>query len=163
MNMIEKMRKLVGLPCRECGGKGYVVDSDVSAFIEKNGLALYQAADTLMANEITYGGLGSIPIGAWEDLGLSEDQAMEFATEVGNSHKLHACGACNGQEDHPSPLKTATDVIKSLRANDRRRRAEWESKNKATPEARRNTRLRRMAVAIRYAQQTDDINLGPAE
>jgi hypothetical protein len=161
MKVVQKLWKVAGLPCWECGGKGYVVDADVARFIRKNGLALYQASEALMANEITYGGLGSIPIGAWEELGLSEDQAMEFATEVGYVHAFHACRVCKGQENHPWPLKTATDVINSLRANDRRRYAEREAKR--TPKDIRNRRLSRMAVAIRYAQQTDAIDLGAAE
>lgn len=155
MTIIQKLWTLAGLPCRECAGKGYVVDAEVAAFIERNGLALYQASEALKSNEITYGGLGSIPIGAWEDVGLSEDQAEEFATEVSNVHVFHSCPSCKGQENHPSPLKAANSVIRSLQADDRRRHAEW--KAGLTPEQfkdRLKNRMRwRMDVAIRYAQQ----------
>jgi hypothetical protein len=50
MKIIQKFWTAAGLPCRACHGKGYVVDSDVDAFIQHNGLAAFQAAETLMVN-----------------------------------------------------------------------------------------------------------------
>lgn len=158
LNIIQKLRTATGLPCRECGGKGYVVDSGIAEFIEKNGLAHYQSASALMANEIHYGYLGSVPVGAWEWLGMSEDAAMDFATDVGHSHVLRSCPACNGQQNHDDALEAATDVIDRLIRNDRQRRSEWEAS--LTPEQLKASRTRkrhgRMHVAIRYAQQSRD-------
>jgi hypothetical protein len=127
-----------------------VVDSDIAAFIERNGLARYQAADTLMKNEITYGRLGSIPVDTWQEVGLPEDEAELFATDVAHSHTLHSCPECEGEKDHPSPLKMATEIIDTLYANDRQRRAEWLTVQ--TRETRQRRRRRRMATAIRYSE-----------
>lgn len=54
MKIIQKLWIAAGLPCRTCGGKGYVVASDIDAFIKKNGLALYQAAD-MLAHRLSHG------------------------------------------------------------------------------------------------------------
>lgn len=155
MKIVHKLWSAAGLPCRECGGRGYVVDSGVAKFIAKNGLAAFQAADTLMMNEIHYGALGSIPVDTWQELGLPEDEAELFATEIGHVHKIHACRVCKGQADHPNPLQTATEIISTLRANDRRRWDKW-AENLTPRQLREHSRARmrgRMDVAIRYAQQ----------
>lgn len=125
---IQRLWNAVGLPCRECGGRGYVVDSDVAAFIDRNGLAQFQAATALMTNEIQYGGLGSLPVSAWEDLGLTEEAAMDFATEVGNCHVLHSCRSCHGQPNHTGALDAAMAVLNKHLWERQRAREEWEDR-----------------------------------
>ena len=102
-----------------------------------------------MMNEIEYGQLGSIPVDAWEQVGLSEDDAELFATDIGNAGILHSCPSCKGQENHKDALGLATSIIRNLQANDRRRFAEWRAKQ--TPLDRRKVRQRRMTVALQNA------------
>lgn len=150
MKIIRKLFPGFSRPCPECGGKGYVVASDVAAFIERNGLAAFQAAETLMVNEIEYGGLGSIPVDTWQKVGLSEDEAEYFATDVGNGRILHSCPECEGQKDHDDALGLAKSIIRNLKANDRRRYAEWKASQ--TPDDRKQHRRRRIVVAVQHAQ-----------
>ena len=157
MKIIQKLWTTAGLPCRTCHGKGYVVGSDVDAFIQRNGLAAFQAAETLMMNEIEYGQLGSIPVDAWEQVGLSEDDAELFATDIGNAGILHSCPSCKGQENHKDALGLATSIIRNLQANDRRRFAEWRAKQ--TPLDRRKVRQRRMTVALQNAHLRREMSL----
>lgn len=150
MKIIQKLFLTFSRPCSECGGKGYVVDSDVSAFIERNGLAAFQAAETLMVNEIEYGQLGSIPVDTWQKVGLSEQEAEYFATDLGCGRILHSCPECEGQKDHDDALGLATSIIRTMKANDRRRYAEWKASQ--TPDDRKQRRRRRIAVALQHAQ-----------
>jgi hypothetical protein len=149
MKIVQRLWSVAGLPCRECGGKGYVIDRDIVAFIQRNGLAMYQVATTLMENEIHYGCLGSLPCVAWEDVGLSDDQIAAFL-EIAHCHVLHSCHTCRQQPNHPSPLSAATAVIAKWSERRGQERAAWEARQ--APEDRRLNRRRRMASAIRYAQ-----------
>ena len=153
--LVSKLLKATGLPCMECRGRGYVVDSDVDAFIRRNGLAAFQAAETLMINEIDYGDLGSIPVNAWQDVGLSEDEAELYVTEIGCSRTLNSCPTCHGQKNHDDALALATSIIRELKANDRRRYADWKAKQ--TPVDLKQRRRRRMVVAVQRAQLEQEV------
>jgi hypothetical protein len=145
MDIIGRFFKLIGVPCRECGGKGYAVQRDVAEFIDRVGLAKWQAAKTLLANEPEYGALGSIPCTTWMAVGLSEQDAIEFVAEIGHLHTLWTCPVCHGQPAHPDPLSVATDIIADLKEDDRRRLAEWrKTQTNLTPEERRQQRRQRM-------------------
>jgi hypothetical protein len=146
--LIGKARKLLGLPCAECGGKGYVIDSDVADFIVHNGLAKYQAATTLMNNEDLYGELGSLPVCAWDELGLTEDQSNRFVCDVAHVHVLHACRSCNRLPNHPDALGAAKTILNRWIKERDRHRADWRARR--TPEMRRREMRERMASAIRY-------------
>ena len=148
MKIIRKLWNSAGLPCRKCGGKGYVVDADVAKFIEQNGLAAFQAATALMTNEDMYGHLSSLSVCAWEDLGMTEDAAEDFCTGTGHVHVLHCCRSCNGQPNHSNPMGTAMAVIEKWIEQQRKDRAEWRARQ--TPADRRLNRHKRMASAIRY-------------
>lgn len=150
MKIIAKLWNAAGLPCRTCGGKGYVVDADVAKFIERNGLAAFQAATAMMTNEELYGCLGSLPVCAWEELGMTEDAALDFCEGTGHVHVVHCCRSCNGQPNHPDPLGAAMEVIETWIERRRKDRAEWQSRQ--VPEDRRRQRWNRMDAAIRYAQ-----------
>ena len=148
MKVIQKLWNAAGLPCRKCGGRGYVIDSDVSTFIAENGLAKYQAATTLMNNEDLYGELGSLPVCAWDEVGLTEDQSNKFVCDVAHVHVLHSCRDCHGQPNHPDSLDAAKTILNGWIEQRRKERAQWEAKR--TPEMRRRWRRDRMASAIRY-------------
>lgn len=148
MKIIAKLWVAAGLPCRTCAGKGYVVDSDVASFIAENGLTKYQAADTLMKNEDLYGELGSLPVCAWDELGLAEDQSNRFVCDVAHVHVLHSCPDCHGQPNHPACLAAAKVILNRWIEQRDRQRAEWKAQR--TPEMRQRWRRERMASAIRY-------------
>lgn len=134
MRLIDRVKTaLTRRTCGQCGGKGYVVDKDVDAFIQRYGLAAYQVSTALMTNEIEFGGRGSIGVGAWEMVGLDEAGAHEFATDVGNVHTLHSCPSCSGQRNHPSPLKTAIDTIDTLKAERQEAFRVWSEQRKREP------------------------------
>ena len=103
--------------CGQCGGKGYVVDRQVDEFIQKYGLATYQAATALMENEAAYGSLGSIPVSAWELVGVPPQGCVEFIQEAAHVHVLVACKACDRHQNHPDALGAATTAIEKLTAN----------------------------------------------
>lgn len=134
------------------------MDSDVVDFIGRNGLAAFQAADVLMRNEIGYGALGSIPVNTWMDVGLPEDEAEVFATDVGHVHLLHSCGACGGQKNHEDALGLATSIIRRLKTNDRKRYAEWKATR--TSEGLKERVRRRMVIAVQHAQLRREMDAG---
>lgn len=109
--------------CGQCGGKGYMVNRAVDEFIQKYGLDTYQVAATMMRNEEHYGRLGSLPVSAWELVGLSPEGSREFSTEVGLVHEFRACAACGKHKNHPTPLHTAMAAIEKLTAE---RKAEFQ-------------------------------------
>lgn len=122
MSVANWVRKRLGLPCWECGGKGYVIDSEVADFIDRYGLATYQVANTLLSCEIDYGSLGSLKTGAWSDLGMSDEQVSDFFV-IAHSHEVISCNSCDVQPNHPTPLSAAKAVLNAWIAK-RDRRAE---------------------------------------
>lgn len=150
MKIIQKLWLAAGLPCPACGGRGYGIAPDVAKFIDANGLDTFQAATTLMTNEDLYGGLGSLGVSAWEELGMPPDQAEFFVCEVAHIHHVQSCPACRGRANHPAALSAAEAVLGRWIADRRQSRAEHEARR--TPAERRQRRLHGMHVAIRYSE-----------
>lgn len=101
--------------CATCNGTGIVIDEAVVRFVRDNGLPAYHVSETLLANEPSYGPLGSIPVHAWTGAGLSESAAETYFDEVAHAPAVVACTDCKVESNGEDVLEKAMRIISSLR------------------------------------------------
>lgn len=87
-----------------------MIDADIVAYCTKHGLDTFQRANTLLANEIEYGHLGSLGMGAWNELGMTDEQVMEFF-DIAHASAIVTCPKCRANPGDPESLPKALAVI----------------------------------------------------